>query len=128
MTGLLGIKYRYVVLAMAMAMAGAVGYRALHDEEIKPEQVDRGDFYCDVVESNGYLNRAFIRAAGGKAVLRFEPSGQTDHQIANYLNKGQEIVGSAVDPKRGAHGTFVATRENCTVTDHNGDTRIYALK
>lgn len=124
MAGLLGMKYRYV----ALALASAVGYLALHDEKIEPEQVDRSDSYCDVVTSHGYLSRAFIRDADGKAVLRFETSGQMDHRIANYLNKGDTIVGSAVDPKRGAHGTFVATRENCTVTDHNGDTRIYALK
>ncbi len=125
MTGLLGIKYRYV----ALALAGAVGYFAFHDEKTNPEQIDRRDFYCDVVKFNGYLSRAFIRDADGNAVLRFDPSGQTDHRIANYLHKGDEIVGSAVNVKRSRpEGIFLATRENCTVTDHNGDIRIYALK
>lgn len=126
MAGSLGIRYRYVVLAMA----GAVGYLALGNEKIEPEQVDRNNFYCDVVMSHGYLSRAFIRdAADGKAVLRFEPSGEMDHRIANYLNKGHTIVGNAVDPnQKGPRGTFVATKENCTVTDYDGEALIFALK
>jgi hypothetical protein len=130
MTGLLGIRYRYVAGGCALAF-GALAYVGTGNPENKPEQVDPSEYYCQIVAPYGYLSRAFIRETeGGKARYRFDPSGNMDHRIANYVNKGSEIVGTAVDVRKNQpEGTFHATREKCTLTDHQqGNVRVYAVK
>lgn len=129
MTGLLGIKYRYVAGVVALALGGAV-YLEANNQKNEPEQVDPAESYCHVVTHHGYLSRAFIRETDtGTARYRFEPSGDMNHRIANYLNKGSEIVGSGVNVQQNRReGILHVTRDNCTLTDYQGDVRVYAVK